>query len=134
MFEQLPLRYDARWTNSAAWDEVLNECRRIVALVGLKEAAYDLDTTPSQLSKALNERNDEDKAERKYMRGEWLLYFVSRAPDLRLLTLISKVGGCEPTRIAALTPEQENARLRAQIEKMPPAFQAAFYAEAGVKP
>jgi hypothetical protein len=94
-------------------------------MVGLKQVAFDIDINPSALNHAIAERD------RHYLRGEWLLYFVAKAPDSTLADLLVRPGNRETKPIAKLTPEQELTRLKSALDKNP-AIARAIYDEAGL--
>jgi hypothetical protein len=102
---QLGIAYDPQWQASSAWRDLVVEFRRTVDGVGLKEAAYQLDTSPSQLAHALAERD------RHYIRGSWMPYLIQVAPDNRSTDILCRLRGLTVTPAAELTPEQKLERL-----------------------
>jgi hypothetical protein len=113
MAEQLGLRYDARWQSRELWEELLDELRAIVAAVGLKQVAYDLDQPPSVLAHALAERD------RHYLRAEWLPYLVMQSPGTRVVELIARWRGLEVKAPAVMTPEEKLRRIEAALDALP---------------
>lgn len=125
MPEQLALRYSPAWHASTAWPLVLEEVKRIVAVIGLKEAAYDLDTTPSHLSHALAER------ERKHLQAEWLVYFVTRDPTTQLLQALADLAACDVKRREPLTDAERGRRYDAALDTLDPDLAALVRKRAG---
>lgn len=122
---QLALRYDDRFARSEAWAGILTEIVRIVGIVGLKQAAFDLDAQPSQLAHALAERD------RHYLRAEWLPYFLGKAPDAALARALAACSGLEVAPRRELTPAEKLDRIVRVLEQSGPAG-AAILEEAGV--
>lgn len=123
---QLALRYDDRYVRGASWGGILDEINRIVGIVGLKQAAYDLDAQPSQLAHALAERD------RHYIRAEWLPYFLAKAPDAALAEALAACSGLDVAPRRELTPAEKLDRVVRVLEQSGPAG-AAVLAEAGIK-
>jgi hypothetical protein len=103
----------------AAWVDLREAFRSAVAAIGLKEAAFRLDVSPSLLSDALAERD------RKGLRLEWLPALLLIAPAehaATILGLLASMRGLEVVRRKALTPEEKLERL---TEKLRARFGAA---------
>lgn len=126
MPEQLALHYSPAWQVSEAWPRVLEEVRRVVTALGLKQAAYDLDTTPSYLAHALAERD------RKYLRGEWLAYFVARDTTTGLLGALADLAGCDVKKREPLTPTEKLARLEGALAELGPELRDLITRKAGI--
>ena len=94
--------------------------RAAVSAIGLKDAAYRLDVSPSLLSDAMSGR------ERKGVRLEWLPTIILIAPIeyvTAILSSLAKLRGLEVTRAkSALTPEQ---KLELLTERLRQRFGAA---------
>ena len=128
---QLALEYNDRYQDSLAWQAVLDECNRVVELVGFKQVVFDLNTTRTTLSNALCERD------RHYMKGEWLTYLVRRDNTTRLAAALIDPAGCDPVKRRQLTDREKLERLSGVVDKLPEAVRLALYEEAygvGVKP
>jgi hypothetical protein len=91
------------YAGSPRWSAVLDEVRMGVALVTLKEFAYRVDSSPSNLADALAERD------RKRLAAEHLVRLVDMLPPANQLTLARAVvgPGLKVERVAPLTPEEE---------------------------
>lgn len=110
--EQLPLEYNDRWRNHESWQRLLGEIRTAVAVIGLKQAAYDLDTQPSVLAHALAER------ERHYVRAEWLPYLVAHAPTDEIVRRLAGLRGLDVQARAELTPEEKLDALDEALDRV----------------
>ncbi len=126
MAEQLALRYSPAWRASDAWPRVLEEIRRVVSVITLKEAAHDLDTQPSYLANALAERD------RHYLRAEWLLYFVVKDPTTKLLGTIADLATCDVKRREPLTAVERLSRLESAVSDLGPEIEALVRRKAGL--
>lgn len=91
---------DNRWIN------LLAILRSVVEEIGLKQVAYDLDTSPSQVSNALNERD------RHHVPARWLVYLASKSRNDDLAWFFAELRGLSLTTPPALTPEEELRRLK----------------------
>lgn len=123
---QLSLRYNDRYRAHEVWQEILGEINTIVATIGLKQVAYDLDEQPSVLCKALKE------VERHEIKGRWLLYFVEHAQTPKLAQLLVKLGGWDLAPHAELTPAERLARLESALDANPD-IGDAIRRKAGIK-
>lgn len=94
------------------WEELLVLLNEVVSTVGLKKVAADLDTSPSTLKHCLAER------ERHYVRAEWLLYLIDKAPNDKIVKLLARLRGLDTKPIEPLTPEQRVAKLEARLRRM----------------
>lgn len=126
MPEQLALRYSPAWRASDAWPRVLEEVRRVVTEVTLKEAAHDLDTGPSYLANALAGRD------RHYLRPEWLLYFVLKDPTTKLLEAIAGVASCDVKRREPITAAERGRRIEGALDTLDPDLAALVRKRAGL--
>lgn len=126
MPEQLTIRYPGAWSAQEAHPLVMEEIRRVANAVGLKQVAFDLDTTPSYLSNALAER------ERHYLRVEWVLYFISRDPTTKLLEAIADVARCDVVRRRELTPAEELDRIKTALSELGPELRDLVRRKAGL--
>lgn len=123
--DQLLLHYEPGAYHAHHWRRVRAEMARVFAHVTLKQAAYDLDTTPSHISHAMNERD------RKSPRAEWLVYCLTKAPDLDLARAVADTQGLEVSRRAQLTPEEKLDRLEGVLaESLGPDLRAAILRKA----
>jgi hypothetical protein len=113
MPEQLPLRYDPRFSCNEAWEGLLERVRSVVRHIGLKQVAYDLDVQPSVLAHALAER------ERHYLRMEWLPYFVTNDPGIELVEHIAAWRGLYVEPKHEITDEEWRARVEGALSTMP---------------
>lgn len=131
MAEQLPLRYNDRWQDEQAWNELLEEINVAVSHVRPKEVCHDLDIQPSVLSKALAEVDDRRVA------AEWLVYLIRRAPNDRIVELIAKIRGLKVLRPEPLSDQQWRAKMQAALDSFPEPVRRAFLEQAfgpGIKP
>lgn len=103
---QLYLRYDgSESSDEAAWGCMLQMIRDIVNFKGLKQVAFDLDISPSQLSHCLNER------ERHNIPWKWAPYIIKNAPDDKLVAFMALLRGRKLAPAVELTPEQKLERI-----------------------
>lgn len=107
MSAQLALRLDYR----SLWDELRRLLREVVDQVGVKQVAYDLDLSPSQLLHALDER------ERHHVHAEWLPYLIVKAADDRIVEFVCALRGLEPTESKPLAADEELANLKEEVSK-----------------
>ena len=107
---QKPLDFGDRYRYSQAWDAILEQLNRAVVNVGRKEAAYQLDTSPSVLSNALAERD------RHVVRAPWLPYLTAAAPDNSIVEILAGLRGLTIAPAVELTPEQKLDRLTRALE------------------
>jgi hypothetical protein len=106
---QAALDFGGGWRCAQAWAELLETLNAAVTHVGRKEAAYNLDTSPSQLANALAERD------RHYLRASWLPYLVAVAPSHRPVEILAGLRGLELSPRKPMTPAEELAELRAAV-------------------
>lgn len=90
----------------AIWRRFLATLNETVAIVGVKRAAADLDTSPSQLKHALAERD------RHYVKAEWIPYLVRQAPSHAGVQVLADVRHLEVVPRKPLTPEEELRNLK----------------------
>lgn len=131
MPEQLPLRYNDRWHDEQAWQEVLGEIRTVVAHLRPQQVGYDLDIQPSVLSKALTE------SDRHRVAAEWLVYLIRKAPDDRIVELLARLRGLDVHRPEPLTDQQWRAKMQAALDAFPETVRRALMEQAfgpGAKP
>lgn len=124
---QLSLQYSPTWRASEAWPKVLAEVQRVLTEVTLKQAAYDLDTTPSYLSNAIGERD------RHYLRAEHLLYFVIRDSSTGLVQAIADLAKCDVTRRRELTDAEKVQRYEQALAELGPEIRDLVARKAGLK-
>jgi hypothetical protein len=109
----LPFRQDPH--AELAWANLLDAIRLAVGeLGGIKELAYQVDSSPSLVSDALAERD------RKRVAAEWLVTIILRAPEpaaLALLQRLADLRGCEVSRRRALTAEEKLERLQEMLRQ-----------------
>jgi hypothetical protein len=91
---------DTRWT------ALLATIRDVVDEIGLKQCAFDLDVSPSQLSHALNER------ERHHVPARWLVYLVTRSRHDDLPLFFASLRGLDLVARPVISPEEELRRLK----------------------
>lgn len=123
---QLSLRYDARWEYERNRERVLEEARRVVGIVGLKQAAFDLDTNPSHLAHALAGRD------RHYGKLEWAPYLSDADPTPGFANLMAGTKREAHDRVT-LTPEEKLRRIEGALATMSPEIRAAILGMAGLK-
>lgn len=70
-----------------AWQVLRKLLQSAVDQIGLKQCAYDLDTSPSYLSNCLNERD------RHHFPARWLPYLIINSKTDDLLKFLALVGG-----------------------------------------
>lgn len=114
MAEQLPLHYERGSYHEVHWRRVSQEFNRVIALVGLQQAAYDLDTTPSYLAHAMAER------ERKHPRASWLVYALMKDPTLGMARALGGAGGFDPKRRVEFTDKERAERLEGAVKSLDP--------------
>lgn len=103
-----------------AWEELREAFRLAIGAVGLKDAAYRLDVSPSLLSDALAERD------RKGVRLEWLPAIILAAPEENALAIIgalARLRRFEVSRSKRVLSDAE--KLEALREKLRTRFGAA---------
>jgi hypothetical protein len=93
----------------SVWDRLLAYFNETVTVIGVKQAAADLDTSPSVLKHALCER------ERHEVKARWVPYLLRKAPNDEPAALLVSVRGLEICQQKTMTPEQELAALRAAL-------------------
>lgn len=130
MSTQLALSYPAAYVGRETWHRQLDAVRAAVKHLGLKEVAYELDVSGTQLADALNERD------RKYWRAEWthvvkaMLVARRDAMSVDLLRAIVdadiETGPFALVDNEPLTPEEEAAALRHELLKFGDAGKAAI--------
>lgn len=98
MTQQLDL-----YAGSPRWAGVLDEVRLSVAVVTLKEFAYRVDSSPSNVADAIAERD------RKRLAAEHLVRLVDMLPPANQVSLARAIvgPGLKVERAAPLTPEEE---------------------------
>lgn len=102
----LPFRKDAAAEDQ--WAELLELVRLAVeAMGGVKELAYQVDSSPSMVSDALREQD------RKRVAAEWLVPIILRAPIETVQPIIAKLAelrGFDVKRRKVLTTEEKLER------------------------
>lgn len=118
--EQLPLKYNDSYRHEQQGDALLELVREVVAALGLKQVAFDLDVQPSVLAHALAERD------RHYPRLRWLPYLVAHAPNDRVVELIASWRNLECKAKVELTPAEKLERIERALETTCGEKMAAF--------
>lgn len=112
MTAQYDLPYNDRDDRNRRWGEILEAVADVAKTVGLKQAAYDLDKAPSELTHAIAQRD------RHYLYSWQLLYFLDHAPDDELAKLlVGKRYDLSPKK--ELEPSQKLERLLEVVEGEP---------------
>lgn len=96
---------------AAVWERMRALLSDVVAVVGVKKAAGDLDTSPSTLKHALAGRD------RHHMRLEWLPYLLDKAPSTELIALLASVCNMDVAPKKTLTPAERLAKAEAAAER-----------------
>lgn len=122
---QLPMTFSAEWRAKKAWEDLLQTFNRTAQYVGHKQLAAELDTSPSNLSHALAER------ERRFIRGEWFPGLVMLAPDDAAIEILADLRGKELAPRRRLTPAEKLAAYRARVRSFSPELAAALEKEIG---
>lgn len=130
MSAQLALGYPAAYVGGEVWSQRLEVLRSAVNHLGLKEVAFELDVSGSQLSDSLNERD------RKRWAAEWTdvlkAMLVNKRDDIaadllrRLLELDVAGTSFAISEEAPLTAEEEAAQLRRELMRFGDAGKAAI--------
>lgn len=124
---QPALDFGDGWKFSQAWTRLLEAFNATIVHVGRKEAAYQLDTSPSQLANALAERD------RHHIRGSWVPYLVAAAPNDAAVEVLAGLRGRALTEVKKMTPAEELAALKRSLgETVGHAVAELVYAKAGV--
>jgi hypothetical protein len=127
--DQVDLPLNGASHPETAWQLMLKLIRGIVDDIGLKEVAYDLDVSPSQLNHCLNER------ERHNVPAKWIPYFVTKAKDDDLPSFIALLRGLQVKPRKELTPEQKLEKLeRALAAELGEGVREAVYERAYGEP
>ena len=109
---------------SAVWDRLRGLLADVVAVVGVKQAAGDLDTSPSQLKHALAARD------RHHMRMEWLPYLIDKAPSDDVVALLASIRGLVVEPEKTLTPAERLAQAEDRAAKhLSPEIRALIFGE-----
>ena len=111
---QKSLDYGARYVCEQTWQQLLKAFARTVDYVGVKEAAFELDTNRSQLSHALAERN------RHSVKAEWVPYLIQAAPDHEAVQILADLRGLEVQPKKTMTPEEELAEVYRALGELAP--------------
>jgi hypothetical protein len=98
---------------------------QVVERVGLKQAAYDLDVSPSFLSNCLAARAS------NHVRAEWLAWAVRQPGGEEVARYLAGLAGYDLIPSAPLEPAEELTRLReAMAESLSPEVRAVIDAKA----
>lgn len=108
---QLPLRYNDRYRSLEAWQALLAEINTIVATIGLKQVAYDLDEQPSVICKALAER------ERHAVKAEWLPYLIEHSHSSHVIELLAGLRDLDVKPRVELSPAERLSRLDRALDE-----------------
>lgn len=123
--EQLDLGHDEREFYRYEATKLLKEIGRTISLIGIKEVAYQLQTTEAALTHSVAQRG------RHYFRAEWLDYLLKNSPDLELARALVEPAGLVVDRAPEMTAEEKLARLEATLgEHLGPDLRTAIYARA----
>lgn len=125
---QLAIAYPAEYLGRQQWDLLLDALRAGVNHLGLKEVAFKLDISGSQLSDSLNERDrkgwrNEWTCTLKHMLGERRQLGDEIARDIR--AHIREIECSDDNDDEPLTPEEEAMQLRRELLKFGDAGKAA---------
>lgn len=112
MTEQISISYEEDPLLSHHCKCVKREMSRVIAHVGLQEAAHDLDVKPSMLAHAMAER------ERKYPRADWVVYCLIKDPGKGLAQALMDAPGLDVADRIELTPAQKVARLEQAVRSL----------------
>jgi hypothetical protein len=108
---QLALQLNGQGLHGASWQRMLEILRDIAAHVSIKEMSFRLDVAPSLLYQALNQ------TERHHFRCEWIVAFISAAPDDTLVAFLAELRGLELAPAKPVTPAEELAALHTVLEE-----------------
>lgn len=123
--DQLDLSFDGKTQEKQWWASVIEEMRRVVQLIGLKEAAFVIDVKPTNLAHALAERD------RHYVRAEWILPLLMRAPDMGLARSLVGPAGLDVEEKPELSAEEKLERLElALASSLGPDMRKSIYDKA----
>lgn len=122
---QLLLDWDGRGVLERARDQLLDDLRQVVDVVGLKQVAFDLDQKRSKLSNALAGRDG------YYMRMRDLPYFVARSPGHQIVEHLAELRGLRVEMAPPPSPEEELRALRQVLsDELGPGILAALLKKA----
>lgn len=99
---------DLAFEGEPTWEDDRRLLRQIAEGIGLKQVAYDLDVSPSQLSHALDERD-------RNMPAKWIRYLVKNGPSELAEEYIARLALLRRLDVVALPPlkpEEELAQLK----------------------
>jgi hypothetical protein len=122
---QLSLIYDDDYRGNAVWAQLCAVMCDIVAEVGLKQAAADLDVQPSVLSHSLAERDGHRP------KAEWVAKLALKPGGERIAAVLAEAQGFEIQRKRELTAQEKLDRLNAELDRNP-AVAAAIRKAAGL--
>ena len=123
--EQLELGHDERETYRHDASKLLREIGRTISLIGIKEVAFQLQTTEAALTHSVAQRG------RHYFRAEWLDYLLKKTPDLGLARALCEPAGLVVERAPEVTPEEAlTGLLRAVANHLGPTIAEPLLAEA----
>ena len=117
---QLQLRYNDRFLNSEAWDELHDELTAVVSALGLKQVAFDLDEQPSAVAHAFADR------ERHSVKAKWIPYLVKSSPNDRIVQVQAAWRGPETRLAHEMTPTEKLERITASLERSPLIAEAIY--------
>ena len=104
---------------------VMEAARRVVDVVGLKQAGWDLALPPATVAHMLRGNKG------SYFRLAHAPYLLRKAPDLDLANALLSPAGLMAMPVVTMTPEERLARLEHTLaEHLGPELRAAIFARA----
>lgn len=119
------LDFGRQYRAQRAWSQLLEVFGDTVRLVGPKEAAYELDVSPTDLHNAIAERA------RRYPRASWTPWLVMRDPSGRAVKIYNDLCGRVSMPKATLTPEQKLRAYKLRLQSFSPELAAQLAEEIG---
>lgn len=101
---QLAIDYGVGAGNDEAGRHLLKLLRAVVDVVGVKQVAFDLDTSPSGLLHALEGKD-------RHLPAKWIPYLIRKAPSDEIVEFLAGLRGLEVQPRVELTAEQRLERL-----------------------
>lgn len=104
---------DLAFEGEPTWDDDRRLLRQMAEGIGLKQVAYDLDVSPSQLSHSLDERD-------RNMPAKWVRYLVRGAPVELAEEYIGRLAhlrGLDVVPLPSLTPAEELLALKEALSQ-----------------
>jgi hypothetical protein len=107
---QLDLDFPATHRATELWPQLLDRIRAVCSTVGRKEISWELSVDRKYLDNLLAERDG------RQLRGEQLLFFLAREPEL--LVWLASALGYELRKRRSLSDGEKLAALRAAVRGM----------------